>query len=234
MVAAGLHYMFSIGNQEPLVAAPLADKGARGWIGAWEQTNFRWQLGLGLLLGICLAFGMPHYFAFIEARHGLVLADPLLARLPAFDTSWITFTIIYFSILVAMIHLGRRPLAFVQVLWSYCIMHLIRICTLWLAPLDPPIGLVLLHDPIVDTLFYPTNPITKDLFFSGHTATLMLLSLGVQRGWLRRMLLIATATVGFLVLVQHAHYTSDVLAAPVFAGLSFWLAGKLLEKSYAA
>jgi hypothetical protein len=225
--------MFITKNEEPAVVAPLSHKGARTWAWAWKNSSFRWQLSLGLVLGACLAFGMPHYFAFIEARHGRVLADPLLARLPAFDTSWITFTIIYLSILVALIHLGQRPLAFVRVLWSYCIMHLIRIGTLWLAPLDPPTGLVLLHDPIVDTLFYPTNPITKDLFFSGHTATLMLLTLGVQSLWLRRLLLVATVAVGFLVLVQHAHYTSDVLAAPFFAGLSFWLAGKLFKKSAA-
>ncbi|WP_188811588.1 phosphatase PAP2-related protein [Hymenobacter cavernae] len=222
--------MFSLGNREPLVTAPFAEKGTRGWMRAWEQPRFRWQLGLGLTLGIILAFGMPHYFAFIEARVGKVLADPLLPHLPARDMSWTTFTIIYLCILLALIHLGRRPGAFVRVLWAYCIMHLIRIGTLWFAPLDPPTGLVLLHDPIVDTLFYPTNPITKDLFFSGHTATIMLLALGVRSQWLQRLLLLATVAIGFLVLVQHAHYTYDVVAAPFFAALSFWLAGKVVRK----
>jgi len=56
----------------------------------------------------------------------------------------------------------------------------------------------------------------------------------VQSQWLRRVLVLATVAIGFLVLVQHAHYTYDVLAAPFFAALSFWLAGKLLKKSATA
>ena len=201
------------------------------WRRAWQHTAFRWQLLVALTLGLALAFGMPYYFALIQVRPGFVLPDPVLARLPAQDLSWLTFTVIYLSIVVALLHLMRRPVAFLRVLSAYCIMHLIRMVTLWLTPLDPPTGLVLLHDPIVDTFFYPaTAPITKDLFFSGHTATLMLLALAVQSRWLRIGLFVATAWVGFLVMIQHAHYTYDVLAAPLFAWLSYWLAGSVVKR----
>lgn len=219
--------MSFIEEQLPLVATP-PKVGWLAWHRAWRHRAFRWQLSSALALGIGLAVGLPIYFGMIEARTGRVLPDLLLAHLPAYDVSWPTFTVIYLSILVALVHLLRRPLPLLRVLWAYCLMHLIRIGTLWLAPFDPPAGFVLLHDPIVDNLFYPTtNPITKDLFFSGHTATIMLLALAVQSKWLRRFLFGATAAVGFLVLVQHAHYTYDVLAAPFFAALSFWLAGKI-------
>ena len=88
--------------------------------------------------------------------------------------------------------------------------------------------LVLLHDPLVDNLFYASaTPITKDLFFSAHTATVLVLGLTVQHPALRRGLLLAGALIGLLVMVQHAHYTYDVLAAPLFAGLSAWLARRV-------
>jgi hypothetical protein len=32
---------------------------------------------------------------------------------------------------------------------------------------------------------------------------------------------------GFLVLVQHVHYTIDVVSAPVFAYICYWLATKV-------
>lgn len=197
------------------------------WQKAWKHPAFRYQLLTALALDVALAVGLPFYFAVIQARPGHVLSDPFLTYLPAYDVSWPTFALIYFSIVVALGHLLSRPAALLRVLWAYGFMHLIRMATLWLAPLDPPTGLLLLHDPIVDTFFYPsTAPITKDLFFSGHTATLMLLALAVRGRSLRVALLLATVLVGFLVLVQHAHYTYDVLAAPLFAGFSYWLAGK--------
>jgi hypothetical protein len=36
-----------------------------------------------------------------------------------------------------------------------------------------------------------------------------------------------TVAVGLLVLVQRVHYSYDVLAAPLFAWLAYWLAGQV-------
>ena len=71
-----------------------------------------------------------------------------------------------------------------------------------------------------------TQPIVRDLFFSGHTATMVLLALaGRGRTW-RWVLGLATVAVGLLVLVQRVHYSYDVLAAPFFAWLAYALAGR--------
>ncbi|GGG38066.1 phosphatase PAP2-related protein [Hymenobacter glacieicola] len=198
------------------------------WPEAWRHGTFRRRLllVLGLLLG--LAAALPRFFAWVQARPGYRLPDPLLAALPAHDVSGPTFLVIYLGIAGGVALLLPRPLRLLRALTAYLLLHGFRCLTLALLPLEPPAGLVLLRDPLVDQLFYAAPaPITKDLFFSGHTATLLLLALAVPAGWPRRALLVATLAIAVLVLVQHAHYTYDVLAAPLFTGLSFWLASQL-------
>ncbi|MCB2406602.1 sphingomyelin synthase family protein [Hymenobacter lucidus] len=197
------------------------------WPQLWRQPAFRGRL-LGILAALLLLGAViPRFFAFIQARPGVVLPDPLLAVLPAHDVSGLTFGAIYLSVAVAVVYLVPRPALLLRALWAYGLLHLLRLLTLWLLPLEPPLGLVLLQDPLVDKLFYASaTPITKDLFFSGHTATVALLALAVGPGLLRRGLWLGAVLIGGLVLVQHAHYSYDVAAAPAFAALSYWLAGR--------
>ncbi len=104
-------------------------------------------------------------------------------------------------------------------------MVLFRIAAMWATPLEAPPGTIPLLDPLV-RLFGPGKLLTKDLFFSGHTSTLFLLALTVPgRGW-KALFLVCTAAVGISVLVQHVHYTVDVLAAPFFAYASARLAAR--------
>ncbi|MFD2786126.1 phosphatase PAP2-related protein [Hymenobacter rubripertinctus] len=199
------------------------------WRAAWQQPAFRGRLGAVLLLLLALVALLPRYFAWVQARPGYQLPDPLLAALPACDVSTLIFTVIYLGIGLGLITLLPRPTRLLRALWAYLLLHLLRCATLWLLPLEPPPGLVLLHDPLVDQLIYAAPaPITKDLFFSGHTATLLLLALAVPVGWRRTALLAGTGAIGTLVLIQHAHYTYDVLAAPLFAALAWWGSGKVL------
>lgn len=201
------------------------------WPAAWRRPAFRWQLGTVVALLLLLASQLPRYFAWMQARPATVLPDPLLAALPAHDVSAAAFAVIYLGIGLGVIALLPRPYRLLRALGAYLLLHLLRCATLWLLPLEPPPGLVLLRDPLVDQFLYAAPaPITKDLFFSGHTATLFLLALAVPPGWRRRALLASTLLIGALVLIQHAHYTYDVLAAPLFAGLAWWGSGRWLRK----
>ncbi|NVO83952.1 phosphatase PAP2-related protein [Hymenobacter terrestris] len=197
-------------------AAPLT------WTVAWQQPDFRGRLLLVLALLLMLASQLPGYFAWVQARPGYHLPDPLLAWLPAHDVSGATFAVIYLGIVLGVATLLPRPGRLLRALWAYLLLHLLRCATLWLLPLEPPPSLLLLRDPLVDMFLYAApTPITKDLFFSGHTATLLLLALAVPAGWRRWLLLAGTVAVGTLVLIQHAHYTYDVLAAPLFVWLAW-------------
>lgn len=75
-------------------------------------------------------------------------------------------------------------------------------------------GLIPLVDPLTG-YFYGHEAITKDLFFSGHTATLVMIYLNLERKNDKRIALVATLIVMLLLMVQHIHYTVDILAAPV-------------------
>lgn len=210
----------------------VATKPARPltWSVARTHPAFRQRLFIVLLLLLGISYALPFFFAIIQARPGVVLPDPLLEALPARDVSTATFGVIYLSIAVALVYLLPRPTLLLRALWAYALLHLLRIATLWLLPLEAPPHLLVLHDPLVERFFYASPaPITKDLFFSGHTATLALLALAVGKGRLRIALALLTVAVAALVLVQHAHYTYDVLAAIPFAFACYWLAGRVVR-----
>jgi PAP2 superfamily C-terminal len=201
------------------------------WPAAWARRGFRLRLGLVVLLLLGLLPVVPGFYRFVQARPGQPLADPLLALLPVHDHSTLIFALIYGAIAATLVYLLPRPQRLLQALWAYYFLQLMRMATLWLLPLEPPAALVVLHDPVMDRIFeVTTQPIVRDLFFSGHTATMMLLALaGRGRRW-RGAMGLATVVVGLLVLVQRVHYSYDVLAAPFFAWAAYWLARRVCRE----
>ena len=116
--------------------------------------------------------------------------------------------------------LVRKPLRLLHMVWAYALLLVLRMCTMYLFTFEPPAGIIPLQDPVT-ALFYPGGvPFLKDLFFSGHTATLVLFGLAVGPGRARLALWVLAAAVGALVMAQHVHWTVDVVAAPFFAALS--------------
>jgi membrane-associated phospholipid phosphatase len=70
--------------------------------------------------------------------------------------------------------------------------------------------------------------VTKDLFFSGHTSSVFLLFLTIPGRTDKRLALLATAVVAFLLLVQHVHYTLDVLGGLLFAWVAYQVATRII------
>jgi membrane-associated phospholipid phosphatase len=107
-------------------------------------------------------------------------------------------------------------------------MCLARILTISLLPLNPPAGIITLKDPIAN-IAYGGNGIfiTKDLFYSGHTGNMFLFFLSLQHKWDKIIALAASFIVGILVMVQHIHYSIDVIAAFIFTYFIYLGAKKL-------
>jgi len=198
------------------------------WQKALASKIFRIKISLSLALLIGCAVIAPIIFRFVQQRKGFVLNDLLLAHLPPFDLSIWIFTILYALIILGVISIASSPYTFLATLQAYILLTIFRFITLWLTPLEPPTNIIELHDPFVQHLFYQQS-ITKDLFFSGHTSLLVLLTLAVPNRNIHKILLVGALVIGLMLLIQHAHYTVDVLLAPAFAWLAFY-ASSLLNK----
>ena len=103
---------------------------------------------------------------------------------------------------------------------SYSLLLIFRMVVMYVTPLEAPDNMLSLNDPFVQ-FFGTGNILTKDLCFSGHTATLFLFFLIADKKYLKVVFLIFKFIVALAVLLQHVHYTIDVVVAPIFAYLSF-------------
>ena len=180
-------------------------------------------------IALCVISGfLNQFFQAIEVRDGIGVNDILLSILPAKDCSEAIFILIWSCVALATLRFLNNPMLFIVFLWSYVVLCLTRIITITLVPLNAPPGLIPLRDPL-SNYFYGHVFITKDLFYSGHTATLFLIFLCLEKKNDKLIVLLSTGIVGLLLLVQHVHYSMDVLAAPFFAYFNVFCARKFLQ-----
>lgn len=199
------------------------------WKAVYTDAAFRKALFLAIAAAVPLALLLPVFFQHIEDTPGLLLNDPILRSIGPVDVTWITFTVLYGSLFLGLARAVRGPWLLVRGMHAYVFIMVFRMCTMQLLTLEPPPLMIPLIDPIT-AVFYPGNePFRKDLFFSGHTATLALLVPLAKPGAQRWFFVLATATIGALVLLQHVHWTVDVIAAPVFVTLAWWAGGLSLR-----
>jgi membrane-associated phospholipid phosphatase len=198
------------------------------WSDAWQEPRFRNKTIIALLLVAIILILLPTFFAFIEKREGMVLQDFVLDAIPAKDVSIPTFVVIWSVVLLVFYRIYQSPRLFLVVAYGFILMCLARVLTISLLPLNPPPGLITLKDPIAN-IAYGGNGIfiTKDLFYSGHTGNMFLFFLCLQHKWDKIIALAASFIVGILVMVQHIHYSIDVIAAFIFTYFIYLGAKKL-------
>ena len=198
------------------------------WSEAWQLRSFRNKTFVALALVAIILLTLPTFFAFIEKREGMVLQDFVLERLPATDVSIPTFIIIWSVVLLVFYRIYQNPSIFLVVAYGFILMCIARVLTISLLPLNPPPGLITLKDPIANIAYGGKGIfITKDLFYSGHTGNMFLFFLCLQAKWDKIFALTAAVLIGILVLVQHIHYTIDVIAAFIFTYFIYLLAKKV-------
>ncbi|EOR93573.1 hypothetical protein ADIARSV_3286 [Arcticibacter svalbardensis MN12-7] len=195
------------------------------WALAWSESLFKQKLLLAIAMMLCLTPVFPVFYQYIEARQGYVYNDWLLNIIPATDVSIPIFTITWGMAIFSIIRVVQSPSLLLNLMYGIIVLNISRFITISLVPLNPPQGLIDIWDPITD-LFYGATYVTKDLFYSGHTATQFLFFLILQKKSDKRLALITTTLMGVLVLLQHAHYSIDVIFAPAFTYLCYLLAKK--------
>ena len=171
------------------------------------------MIGGSVFLAMILAV-LPFFFSFIEKRKGVQVNDWVLAQIPAHNVSVLIFAIIWGMGALAFYRSASKPSMYVTYIWAYSFTVLLRIITISFIKLDPPAGLIQLTDPLTG-IFYGHANITKDLFFSGHTATLYLIYLTLEKKSDKIISLLAVISVAILLLVQHVHYSFDIIMAPI-------------------
>jgi hypothetical protein len=199
------------------------------WKESLHQTKYRGLLLYITVTGILLLAFLPSFFSYINNKPGTIINDALLDVLPAIDVSIPIFLIIYLVIIATIVSHYRSPKIIVSALSTYCTVTLFRIATIYLFTLEPPTNWVILQDPLVSKVAYD-GTFAKDLFFSGHISTLCVTIFTEPKVRWRWIKIGATFIVAVLLLVQHIHYTIDVLAAPVFTYISFLLVNNILKK----
>lgn len=194
-----------------------------------HNKYYRNEFIISLITLAAVLFVLANFLNFNEGRNGVILPDPILHLFRAVDLTWLTFGLIYFSIITILSTVVLNPEKLVFTIQCYSLLLVIRMIMMYLIPLNPPEGMISLNDPFVQ--FFGTGQIlTKDLFFSGHTATIFLFYIVSEKKIFRNLFLFATVLVGTSVLLQHVHYAIDVVSAPIFSYLSYRLVYLLQTK----
>ena len=171
-------------------------------------------------------FSYTRFLNHVEQREGLVFLDPIHAVLGPIDLTWPIFIMLYGALIVAIVAMARTPVILFRAIRAYTMLIGIRIICMWLLPLDPPSTMIALGDPLVQMFTSGTSvPPTRDLFFSGHTSILCVIGFVLpQRNW--KIVFFSLATlVGIAVILQHVHYSIDVVVAPLAAWAAASLSG---------
>lgn len=199
------------------------------WLEELQKKYFRNMFAATVFLLAVALFFLAKFLAYNEVRQGFSFSDPLLNKFAPIDVTWLTFILIYTGLVIALTSLAFYPERMLVALQSYTLVASLRLITIYFLPLNAPHGIIPLNDPFIE-FFGGGNTLLRDLFFSGHTSTMFLFFLTSPSKTLKPIFLTCTFLVGSLVLVQHVHYTIDVVSAPFFAYTSYRISRLLVKR----
>ena len=201
------------------------------WKQAFSNKSVTFAFVAGFALIIATLSVLPSFFDVIESRNGVVMNDIVLQMLPSINLSIPIFVFIWGTALIMIFRSFQNPYTLILFVWCFLFLTLSRMITISLVPLNPPKNLILLKDPLSNQ-FYHGPFITKDLFYSGHTSTMFLMFLCLKNKIEKTIALCSSIIIGIMVLIQHVHYTIDVMFAPIGAFLVYKLARMVVDKAF--
>ncbi|MBK8242515.1 MAG: hypothetical protein IPK88_03750 [Saprospiraceae bacterium] len=202
----------------------------KAWKGVHKKDNYPILLLVGLVFFCSSIYLTVHYVPKFETRNGFIPYDPFMDFLPALDVSFWIFFILYGAILFGSYYFLQHPKLFLMMLFSFGFMYWFRAICITIVPLNEPTLLIPLKDPLIETLGIYQHFIKKDLFFSGHFASVFIPWLVIEKPNIRWIFLISSIVIGFLVMIQHIHYSFDIIGAVVFSYLAVFCSKKILER----
>lgn len=208
----------------------------REWKSALSDRNF--LLKLLITPGLFLVYSAitQKLGNYVEMRKGILLNDKLLEIIPSFDFSLFVFILLYSSLTIVILTHLHKPKVILRIIEMHFLVAVVRqICILCIA-LEPPVGIIVLRDVFLENTVYPRNsPLTKDLFFSGHVASIWLYFLCAENKMIKYYLGFATLFMSFMILSMRVHYSYDIYGAFFFTTIIYflpaWVKNYYLSKS---
>jgi hypothetical protein len=198
---------------------------------AWQiyfsRPNKRMVFILSLLMLAITLLAFVYFLTYNESRTGFVFNDPVLNLFQPIALSEYIFFFTYFFAVYGLILSFKEPSLFVSLLQAYTLMTLARMLCLYLVPLEAPAFIIPLKDSFLQSCFYSGRENLKDLFFSGHTATIFLFAFAFRKKALKLLFAIGACVIGVLLMLQHVHFSIDVAAAPIVSYIAIWSQKKL-------
>lgn len=196
------------------------------WKTYYNSSNKKKKLIISLLSITVILFAFTNFLAYIENRIGVVINDPILGLFKPINFSIFIFVLIYLSLVISIIYLINKPKELLIGIIAYSIMVCFRMIAMFLLALEPPPTMIPLIDPFVE-IFSTGTTLTKDLFFSGHTATMLLFIFTIYNRVIKTVLLSFLLLIIVFILLQHVHYSIDVFVAFFVSYCSYRIALKI-------
>ena len=191
------------------------------WRSALAHALFRKKLIIGIIIQSAILIFFPYFFSYIEQRqNGIVLHDWILEFFAPRDMSVPIFIILWSTTILGIYRCIYQPKVFLTILYSLIFLCFARMLAIYFVHLEPPVNLIRLKDPLTSITYGGRGLfITKDLFFSGHTSNMLLLALCLPKKSDKIIAFSAAISIGMMLLMQHVHFSVDILGAVVITSL---------------
>jgi len=146
------------------------------WRNTFKFKKFKTIFLISLIILFVALLIYSKFLNFNESRNGVSFEDPFLSWFSPINATWFIFTLIYGGLILGIVNLIRHPKHLLIAIQTYTLIIFVRIIAMYSLPLNPPPHTIPLVDPFVQ-LFGSGKVLMKDLFFSGHTATMFMLFL---------------------------------------------------------